>query len=139
MAQSLALTPEWSFGSKGTVGLGWQTCGWRCSYYCLYALLHAADKNVEFRRQWLEPSGKTHLVKMPAGFEYVIWGIWDFLDMFTRACWDKGRLVVYTRVTSADLFFKRYMTSTKLAFKIFATELLKAGKEYIATNILLVN
>ena len=63
---------------------------------------------------------------MPAGFEYVIWGIWDFLETFYKSFWGKGKVVVDTRVTSADLFFKRYMTSAKLALlKSILTEIQK--------------
>ena len=67
MPFSQNLKPNWKFEDKGTIGMGWQKDGWRCSYYCMYALLHAVDQSNDIRKKWLEPSGEENLKKMPEG------------------------------------------------------------------------
>ena len=67
MSFSQNLKPNWKFEDKGTIGMGWQKDGWRCSYYCMYALLHAGDQPIDIRKKWLELSGEEHLKMMPEG------------------------------------------------------------------------
>jgi hypothetical protein len=57
--------------------LCWQKDGWRCGYYCVYALLAAGLTADEEAKQtaMLGEDGKDQMQKMPDGFEEIIWTV----------------------------------------------------------------
>jgi hypothetical protein len=56
------------------IPLKWQGCGWRCGYYCVYAVLSAGQGQAA-QDALLSEDGGSALQKMPTGFEDVIWAI----------------------------------------------------------------
>jgi hypothetical protein len=57
--------------------LCWQKDGWRCGYYCVYALLAAGLTADEEAKQtaMLGEDGEDQMQKMPDGFEEIIWTV----------------------------------------------------------------
>jgi hypothetical protein len=79
--ENILLTKNDNFTVKSCIctPLGWQKDGWRCGYYCVYALLAAGLTAHEQVTQdallnpVLNADGELEMKKMPRGFEHVVW------------------------------------------------------------------
>ena len=74
--------------------MNWQSCGWRCGYYCIYALLAAetelSTEGTEITRERqndMLTKGLEDRWKMPLGFEHVIWSMLKIIEDSEETEW----------------------------------------------------
>lgn len=60
--------------------LSWQDDGWRCGYYCVYAIIVSSFVVDKEELNAMLTEGQRVLKKMPKGFESVIWCILQIVD-----------------------------------------------------------